>query len=375
MNDSQAKSKRTIVVTGSSGLIGSALCEALRDEYQVFGLDIRPPDVDLEDRCTFVHCDLTTDESVRDALSDVRDRGGSRLAAVIHLAAHYDFSGDPSPLYERLTVAGTERLLRELRTFEFVEQFIFCSSLLVMKPIDDGPARLTEESPTRAEWAYPRSKLHAEQVLHEQHAGIPVVILRLAGVYTDDCQSLPLVHHIRRIHARSPESYVFPGNADHGQPFIHIDDAAACFGKAIARRDELDLLETFLVAEPEVMSHARLQHELGQLIHGKSWPTVRVPKAAAKLGAAVKDAMTREDRFIRPWMIDLADDHYPVEIERARRRLAWEPRRRLQSALPEMIARLKKDPLGWYQRNGVEPPPEVKEHHCGESPALEPMRR
>ena len=43
----------------------------------------------------------------------VRERFGTRIASVIHLAAYYDFSGEPSEKYETITVQGTERLLRE----------------------------------------------------------------------------------------------------------------------------------------------------------------------------------------------------------------------------------------------------------------------
>ena len=37
--------------------------------------------------------------------------------AVVHLAAYYDFSGEPSDLYERVTVQGTLRLLNGLKAF------------------------------------------------------------------------------------------------------------------------------------------------------------------------------------------------------------------------------------------------------------------
>jgi hypothetical protein len=30
------------------------------------------------------------------------------------------------------------------------------------------------------------------------------------------------------------------------------------------------------------------------------------------------------------------------------------------ATLPEIIARLKRDPKGWYEANKIEPPPEVR---------------
>src|SRR5918992_277651 len=74
-----------------------------------------------------VSTDVTSGESLQHALSNVRTRHGERIASVIHLAAYYDFSGEPSPQYDEITVRGTERLLRALQEFQ-VEQFVFSST-------------------------------------------------------------------------------------------------------------------------------------------------------------------------------------------------------------------------------------------------------
>lgn len=50
---------------------------------------------------------MESDESVQTALKRVRYAYGERIASVIHLAAYYDFSGEPSPKYESVTVRGT----------------------------------------------------------------------------------------------------------------------------------------------------------------------------------------------------------------------------------------------------------------------------
>jgi hypothetical protein len=71
----------------------------------------------------------------------------------------------------------------------------------------------------------------------------------------------------------------------------------------------------------------------------------------------VQDKLAGEDEaFIKPWMIDLADDHYPIGIDHARRTLGWNPQHRLRTTLPQMVARLKRDPGGWYRINKLTPP-------------------
>jgi dTDP-D-glucose 4,6-dehydratase len=52
-------------------------------------------------------------------------------------------------------------------------------------------------------------------------------------------------------------------------------------------------------------------------------------------------------------MVDLADTHYPVEIQRARQRLGWEPRHRLRDTLSQMIRSLQANPPRWYAINGL----------------------
>lgn len=59
-------------------------------------------------------------------------------------------------------------------------------------------------------------------------------------------------------------------------------------------------------------------------------------------------------------MIDLADDHYALDISRAREPLGWEPRRDFAETFPRTMQSLRDDPSGWYERNGLEVPEEVQ---------------
>ena len=63
--------------------------------------------------------------------------------------------------------------------------------------------------------------------------------------------------------------------------------------------------------------------------------------------------------FIRPFMAMEASSHYALDITLARDLLGWAPRHRLLSTLPEIVARLKRDPKGWYKANKIEPSPEA----------------
>ena len=124
---------------------------------------------------------------------------------------------------------------------------------------------------------------------------------------------------------------------------------------------------TLLLGEPQTVSDGELQRELGRLIHGEKWETTQVPKALAKTGAWLQDNLPLvEEPFIKPWMIDLADDHYALDITRAQTLLGWEPMRSLRETLPNMVSALKSDPLGFYETNQLEAPTRLEESVASE---------
>ena len=346
--------KGTILVTGSSGRIGYPLAKRLAESYNVVGFDRRAPShAPPSAECLYV--DLTSDEALRRGLQAIRELHGNRIASVIHLAAYYDFSGAPSPLYEKVTVGGTRRLLKMLQEFE-VEQFIFSSTDLVHAPSKPGQL-ISEDSPLEPKWPYPQSKVATEKVIHAEHGKIPAVILRIAGVYGELCDSIPLAQQIQRIYERDITAYIFPGDISAGrQAFVHNDDVVESILLAVARRKELPPEVTLLIGEPESLSYDELQRAFGRLIHGAEWKTRQIPSVVAKIGAQMQDLLPLDRlSFIKPWMVDLADDNIELDITRARTILGWEPKHSLRDTLPNMVPALKADPITWYRENELKP--------------------
>lgn len=361
--------KDTILITGSSGRIGYPLARRLAESFNVVGFDRRAPSHPPPSaECLYV--DLTLDESLRRGLQAIRELHGNRIVSVIHLAAYYDFSGAPSPLYEEITVRGTERLLRMLQDFE-VEQFIFSSTDLVYAP--SAPRqRINEDSPLQPRWPYPESKVKTEQVIHAERGKIPAVILRIAGVYDDLCNSIPLAQQIQRIYEHDITANIFPGDISAGrQAFVHNDDVLDSIVLAVARRKELSPEVTLLIGEPESPSYDELQRVFGQLIHSVEWKTHSIPKLLAKAGAWAQEKLPlNRPPFIKPWMIDLATDNFELDIARAHTILGWEPKHSVRGTLPKMIPALKADPFAWYRENELKPPLWLREL----SPAGDPTK-
>lgn len=298
------------------------------------------------------------------ALAQLRARYGTRIASVIHLAAYFDFTGEDSPLYEKVNVGGTRLLLAALQDFE-VEQLLYSGTMLVHEPGAPGE-RIDESRPLMPKWAYPRSKVAAEEVIRREHGRIPYVLLHLAGLYDDRTCVPTLAHQIARIYERDFQSYLYSGDPRAGQSMVHKEDMVDAFRRAVDRRRELPPDAVILVGEPEAMGYDELQDAIGRLIHGEDqWTTLRLPKPLAKAGAAVQeklepaipDAIDQGEKpFIRPFMIGMASDHYALDITRARRLLGWEPRHRIRTQLKKLVQALKEDPQGWYQANKLTPP-------------------
>jgi nucleoside-diphosphate-sugar epimerase/uncharacterized membrane protein len=347
----RAKSPTEVVlITGSSGFIGRALAARLKERYRVIGLDVfAPPSVDVET----IKLDVTNAADVQRAMGEVAAKGGNRIASVIHLAAYYDLSGEPNPKYQQVTVEGTRRLLQTLQSDFTVEQFVFSSTMLVHAPGEPGKP-IDEDWPIQPKWPYPESKAKTEQLVKEERGDIPVAILRLAGVYDDDCRAAFLAQQISRIYEQQPMSYLFAGEPESGQPYLHLDDLVDVVERAVERRQQLPDELTLLIGEPSGPSYEELQREIGRLIHGRPWPTLSLPRPLAQAGAWVQDEVLDEDPFIKPWMMEIAEDHYELDTSRANRHLGWRPKHDLRATLPTMIRRLKENPPGWYKINKLD---------------------
>ena len=87
------------------------------------------------------------------------------------------------------------------------------------------------------------------------------------------------------------------------------------------------------------------------------WKTYALPIPVAKVGAWAQEKLPLgRPPFIKPWMIDLANDNVELDITRAHDVLGWAPKRVLRDTLPSMVAALKGDPLAWYRENEIKPP-------------------
>ena len=261
--------KKVIIVTGACGRIGSNVMRKLETEFHVVGFDL-PQAIQATKNKNLVPVDLGSDESVEEAFTHILKLYGNKIASVIHLAAYYSFSDQNYDNYERITVRGTERLLKALKNFE-VEQFTFSSTMLVHAPCKQG--KITEKSPVVAKWAYPRSKVASEKLIHELRGNIPTVILRIAGVYDNECHSIPISNQIKRIYEKQLQAHLFAGDLRSGASFLHMGDLISAINLCVQKRNQLPPELILLLGEPKTLSYDALQRMISHLLFGKEIKT------------------------------------------------------------------------------------------------------
>ncbi len=161
-----------LLITGSSGLIGSALMSSLpAANYEVIGIDTRPP---LHPRA--LQLDITDAGAIADLLAEVD--------GVIHLAAvSRVIFGERNPAQCRaINIGGTFSILTAIQKSRHKPWIIYASSREVYGEPENLP--VSEDAPLRPVNVYGETKVVAERCV-EAHAaaGFTAAIVRFSNVY------------------------------------------------------------------------------------------------------------------------------------------------------------------------------------------------
>ncbi|QDX41026.1 NAD(P)-dependent oxidoreductase [Salarchaeum sp. JOR-1] len=209
-----------VLVTGSSGFIGSNLCQELvRRGHEVHGVDIDPPEFDLPESVNTFQADLTNEPELPD------------LDVIVHLAAHSQVQpvvADPSLALENVKM--TQHVLNEAERMDAA--VINASSRDVygaeIQPTED---EVTPDSPN----GYAASKLSSEAFVnaYRHTRDVSVTSLRLANVYGPRDLN-PRVIPIFIALADAGEDLTVYGEGKL-LDFVHVGDVCEAFCAAINR--------------------------------------------------------------------------------------------------------------------------------------------
>ncbi len=349
--------RKLIIVTGANGFIGRNVVYALSQNYHVIGLDEDSADTFIvsDANYDFIPCNFESSENVNVAFDTIREKYGSEIESVIHLAAFKTSAADDDYRYDQVNVKGTQRLLDALELFR-VQQIIFGSTMFVHDSCRVGEL-IDETHAIKPKWADPAAKYEAEKLILARTLPAKALILRMAEIYDDFCHSIPLSSQIQSIYEHRLNSIIYPGDISCGKNYLHVQDFVSAVIAAVSFKNRLPYDLTLLVGEPDTLSYDYLQRVLGRLIHGQEWLTYQVPReiALSELWLKEKKPFLNED-FIKSWMVRMADDHFALDISRAEAILNWKPRHSLNRSLAKIIYSFKDDTVSWYQEHKLQLP-------------------
>ncbi len=269
------------LLTGATGLVGSAVARALLQE----GWQVRALVRQNSNRRNLQSLEIET------VAGDLNDRSSLDHAvagceALFHVAADYRLGASrPEELY-RTNVEGTRNVLNAARSAG-VGRVVYTSSVATIGiPADGSPGR--EETPVALAdmiGHYKRSKFLAEQVACDAaRAGASVVIVNPSTpIGPGDVKPTPTGQMVLDAAAGRMPAYL-----DTGLNIVHVDDVAAGHLLAFHRgRDG----ERYILGGDD-MTLREILVEIAR-IAGRSPPRIRLPNAAVLPIAYAAEAMAR----------------------------------------------------------------------------------
>src|SRR3954447_5859682 len=210
----------TVLLTGASGFVGSAVARVLRDAGFAVRALVRPasPTAHLSDLgLDFVRGDLRDPASLRAAMDGVR--------YLFHVAADYRlWTRDPSELAQT-NVEGTRALMHEAMRAR-VERVVYTSSVatLVARPDGSSSDETMPLDEADAIGVYKRSKVAGERAVEDLiREGLPAVIVNPSTpIGPRDVKPTPTGRIILEAAAGRMPAFV-----DTGLNMVHVDDVAA----------------------------------------------------------------------------------------------------------------------------------------------------
>jgi len=344
-----------IIVTGASGFIGRHLLDSLKEEYEVYAIARRS-----QLRCGApVHPNirwLQVDIGERDHLASLfnRIRLEGAISQCIHLAAHYDFTGDRDPEYYRSNVDGLRNVL-DLCKGIGLRRFLFSSSVAACAFPAPGQA-LNEDSEPDGDHIYAETKRIGEKMLAEYSNEFPSTIVRFAALFSDWCEYPPLFMFLQTWLSRAWNRRVLGGNGLSAIPYLHIRDGVSLLRRAMDRGGSLDPGEVVIASPDGAVSHLQLFESALENYRGQIARPMFMPKALCLPGIHARvllGRLTGEMPFERPWMAKYIDLALTIDASRTRARLGWQPRERLLilRRFPFLLDNLRMDPLEWNRKN------------------------
>jgi dihydroflavonol-4-reductase len=324
----------TVLVTGASGFVGSAVARALITK----GFRVRTllrttsPRTNVEGLgCEIALGDMRDEQAVRIALQGVR--------YLFHVAADYRlWARDPEQIV-RNNCEGTHTVMKAALAAG-VEKIVYTSSVATLKPLSTGVAdEMSRHDERSAIGAYKRSKVVAERLVERMISdrGLPAVIVNPSTpIGPRDIKPTPTGRIIVEAIAGRIPAFV-----DTGLNLVHVDDVAT--GHLLAL-EHGGIGQTYILGGRDV--HLREMLRMIAQMTGRRAPAIRLPRGPLyplAYGAEFVARFNGKEPFITVDALRMAKHRMFFNSAKAVRELGYRAR-----PCREAIA----DAVAWFRQAG-----------------------
>jgi dihydroflavonol-4-reductase len=325
--------RSTVLVTGASGFLGSAIAAALRARGHAIRVLARPS----SPRTNLNAADVVCEGDLRDRASLAAALKGARY--LFHAAADYRLWARNPEEIRRSNVEGT-RLIMEEALSAGVERIVYTSSVATLK-ITDGAVSTEDNALPDGEGigVYKRSKVAAERLVEVmiQRDGLPAVIVNPSTpIGPRDVRPTPTGRII--VEAASGR---MPAFVDTGLNLAHVDDVAAGHIAALERGR---IGQRYILGGDNVLLGDMLA-DIARLV-GRRAPKLKLPRTMLypiAYGAELLATLRGVEPFITMDGLRMARHHMFFDDSKARRELGYVSRPYVEGLA---------DGIAWFRAHG-----------------------
>jgi nucleoside-diphosphate-sugar epimerase len=323
----------TIVVTGATGFLGSALVTELirqKQPLRILARDKQKAHAQFGDAVTVIAGDINDEEQVRRAVD------GATI--IYHLVGRLYHPSTPPELYYRTHVEGTRILLNACKGQSQLQRIVHCSTTGVHGETGRTPA--AEDAPFAPTNPYEVTKLEAELLVLRacQEQGLPVSVARPGLVYgPGDLHLLGFFSSIKKGLFR-----VIDGGKALLHP-IYIDDMTAAFLLCAERPQAIG--HSYNLAGDRAVTICELATAIAHSLD-KELPGGSIPLWLANLASdifALTPGMRGEHAPLTRSRVKFLTRSRVYDISRAQNELGFSPRVQLEEGMKKTAA--------WYHKH------------------------
>ncbi|WP_304647066.1 NAD-dependent epimerase/dehydratase family protein [uncultured Muribaculum sp.] len=268
---------KSLLITGIHGFVGTNLVNALKDHYDIYGLDIISPEQDGVIR-TF-------------SWDDLENNRIPRVDAIIHLAgkAHDTKNKSAADVYFKVNTDLTKKVFDYFTNHKSIERFIFFSS--VKAAVDKVPGEiLTEDVTPCPVGPYGESKVRAEEYILEQlnnkpaaYNGRDVIIMRPCMIHGPGNKG-----NLNLLYGVISKGIPWPlGAFDNRRTFTSIDNLTFVIGRILSSHVESGI---YNMADDEALSTNELIRVMCKAM-GKKARIIKLPRGIINASARIGDVL------------------------------------------------------------------------------------